>query len=109
MHGGQIGSVETCSSRCHRLEQGNECTFSDREIFKFQQEEKDGRKDTERQGPGHDDLALHPVSGEMIPVCADIIPGQETDAAGDDEQHDRNVDERLICVGGQGGKCPAVS
>lgn len=77
--------------------------FSGRDILKFQYE--DSRDKDQCQRVGEDDLTLHPVSGNMVPVSVNIIPGQETDSADHDKQDDHEIDQRVICVGCQGGIC----
>ena len=41
----------------------------------------------------------------MVPVSVNIIPGQESDSADHDKQDDHEIDQRVICVGCQGGIC----
>ena len=34
-------------------------------------------------------------------VFANVIPRQESDAAGDDQQHDRDIDHRILDITGE--------
>ena len=67
------------------------------------EKEEDSRDKDQCQRVGEDDLTLHPVSGNMVPVSVNIIPGQKTDSADHDKQDDHEIDQRVICVGCQGG------
>ena len=46
---------------------------------------------------------MHSITVEMQLVFANVIPRQETDAAGYDQQHDRDIDHRILDITGERG------
>ena len=45
---------------------------------------------------------MHPVAPQVDAVGPHVIPGQEADAADDDQQHDGHIDDRMAGVAHQG-------
>lgn len=67
-----------------------------------EEEPRRRRHDEHRRGD-QDDLALHAVVVQAESVGADVVPGEEADAAHHDEAHDDQVHHRVGPVGGEGG------
>lgn len=61
----------------------------------------DGRDCDQGEGNGENNLALHPVFSKMETIRSYIIPCEKSNAAGDDQQHDDNGDNRMIGITGQ--------
>lgn len=69
---------------------------------KVHKEEKQRRKNDQCECRNENDLTLHSITVEVQFVFANVIPRQEPDAAGDNQQHDRDIDHRILDITGKG-------
>ena len=97
-----IDGVEARRSRRDRLEQGCLNPLSEGKGIKIRKEEKQRRKDDQRECRDKNHLTLHSITVEVQLVFANVIPCQESDAAGYDQQHDRDIDHRILDITGKG-------
>ena len=107
----QVGRIKSGRPRRHRLEQGEADSRSFRGPAR-----KNPTKKTSSVGTRISqavvvriDLGLHPVPLEAEAVSIDVLPGQETDAADDDQQADRNARRPMCAEGRQGRIVPRLA
>ena len=98
----QIRGVVAGCSRRDRLKERRQHPLACGQGGKIRQEEQDRRKHDQKRRRAQNGLALHPVSSQVQPVGADVIPRQKADAAHDDQQHNDDVDQRVGHVRRQG-------
>ena len=85
------------------MEQGCLNPLSEGKGIKVHKEEKQRRKDDQRECRDKNHLALHSITVEVQLVFANVIPCQESDAAGYDQEHDRDIDHRILDITGERG------
>ena len=85
------------------MEQGCLNPLSEGKGIKVHKEEKQRRKDDQRECRNENDLTLHSITVEMQLVFANVIPCQKTNAAGYDQEHDRDIDHRILDITGERG------
>ena len=101
-HGVEVRRVESGSTGRHRLEQGQKNPPPQGFPPKLEEEEIDGGQDNEQGRHGENDFALHPVFPQMVAVGADIVPGEEADAAHHNQGHNGEIHHRGPGVGHEG-------
>ena len=101
--GRQVGGVEAGGPGRDGLEEGRPDSLAEGRAGEFEEEEIEGGHEDKKHRGGQDDLALHPVFFQVEAAGPDVIPGQEADAADDNQGHDREIDDRVVHEGGQGG------
>ena len=106
-HHGQICGVESRRSRRDRLKQRFQNPLSERQCLKLKRKKYNRRNHKKHRCCRQNDFALHPVSTDMPLVDVNIIPGQKSDAADNNQRHNCQRDCRIVRIGGQGGKLPA--
>ena len=76
--------------------------LSEGKSTKVHKEEKKRWQDDQCQCCDKNHLALHSITVEVQLVFANIIPRQESDATGYDQQHDRDIDHRILDITDKG-------
>ena len=91
-----VDRVVACGAGRNGLKEGDQEVFAEgRAGIEFEEKEEKSRNQDESCRHRQGDLALQGVSMEISAVQTDVRPGGEAKSAGDDEEHDRDVYDRI--------------